>query len=184
MHKGFVYLTAIIDWYSRYVLSWRLSNSMDGSFCREALLEALERYGTPEIFNTDQGAQFTSPLFTSILSKRNIRISLDGRGRALDNVFIERLWRSAKYECLYLHSFDTVAKVRAALAAYFDLHNHRKSHQALNYKTSSTVFKAYMAFCYRKPRQNLVLTGFRCIENVFNRAFRPSYFPAGRNLLQ
>lgn len=140
MHKGFIYLTAVIDWYSRYVLSWRLSNSMDGSFCREALLDALDGYGTPAIFNTDQGAQFTSPLFTSILSERNIRISMDGRGRAIDNVFIERLWRSVKYECLYVNSFETVAEVRAALAAYFDLHNNRKPHQALRYKTPSTVF--------------------------------------------
>lgn len=98
MRKGFLYLTAIMDWYSRYVLSWRLSNTMDGSFCREALTEALERYGMPEIFNTntDQGVQFTSPLLTGILKDKNIRISMDGRGRALDNMFIERLWRSVK----------------------------------------------------------------------------------------
>lgn len=140
MQRGFLYLTAVIDWYSRYVLSWRLSNSMEGSFCREALTESLERYGTPEIFNTDQGAQFTSPLFTGILKDKNIRISMDGRGRAIDNVFCERLWRSVKYECLYLHSFETVAEVRAALAAYFDLHNHRKPHQALSYKTPFSVF--------------------------------------------
>jgi putative transposase len=141
MQRGFLYLTAVIDWHSRYVLSWRLSNSMDGSFCREALLEALERYGTPEIFNTDQGAQFTSPQFTSILLSHNVRISMDGRGRALDNVFIERLWRSVKYECLYLRSLETVNDVREALIWYFDLHNNRKPHQALNYKTPDTVFQ-------------------------------------------
>ena len=141
MHRGFLYLTAIIDWYSRYVLSWRLSNSMDGSFCREALLEALERYGTPEIFNTDQGAQFTSPQFTSILLSHNVRISMDGRGRALDNVFCERLWRSVKYECLYLRVLETVPEVREALTWYFDLHNNRKPHQALKYTTPKAVFE-------------------------------------------
>lgn len=141
MHRGFLYLTAIIDWYSRYVLSWRLSNSMDGSFCREALLEALERYGTPEIFNTDQGAQFTSPQFTSILLSHNVRISMDGRGRALDNVFCERLWRSVKYECLYLRVLESVPEVREALTWYFDLHNNRKPHQALKYTTPKAVFE-------------------------------------------
>mgnify|MGYP002784079004 FL=1 len=141
MHRGFLYLTAVIDWYSRFVLSWRLSNSMDGSFCREALLEALERYGTPEIFNTDQGAQFTSPQFTSILLSHNVRISMDGCGRALDNVFCERLWRSVKYECLYLRVLESVPEVREALIWYFDLHNNRKPHQALKYKTPKTVFE-------------------------------------------
>ena len=141
MHRGFLYLVAVMDWFSRYVLSWRLSNSMDGSFCREALLEALERYGRPEIFNTDQGSQFTSPLFTGILEAHHIRISMDGRGRALDNVFIERLWRSVKYECVYLHSFESVMELRTALTDYFDLHNHRKPHQALDYKTPFSVFE-------------------------------------------
>lgn len=151
MEKGFLYLVAVMDWFSRYVLSWRLSNTMNGSFCREALLEAIEHYGTPEIFNTEQGAQFTSPLFTSILSERNIRISMDGRGRAIDNVFIERLWRSAKYECLYLHSFETASEVRTALAAYFDLHNHRKPHQPLDYKTPFTVFEQGRSGLMLKP---------------------------------
>lgn len=146
MQRGFLYLTAVIDWYSRYVLSWRLSNSMDGSFCREALSEALERYGTPEIFNTDQGAQFTSPQFTSILLSKNIAISMDGRGRALDNVFIERLWRSTKYECLYLHRFENGQEVSKALNGYYDLHNHRKPHQALKYKTPASIFLAGQSF--------------------------------------
>ncbi|TAE20934.1 MAG: IS3 family transposase [Candidatus Kapaibacterium sp.] len=106
MERGFLYLVAVMDWYSRYVLSWRLSNTMDVSFCREALNEALERYGTPEIFNSDQGSQFTSPQFTSILLENDIAISMDGKGRAIDNVFLERLWRSVKYECLYLHRFE------------------------------------------------------------------------------
>lgn len=141
MQRGFLYLTAVIDWYSRYVLSWRLSNSMDGSFCREALDEALERYGTPEIFNTDQGSQFTSPLFTGILKDKNIRISMDGRGRALDNVFCERFWRSIKYECLYLRVLETVLDAREAVIWYVDLHNFRKPHQALQYKTPRIVFE-------------------------------------------
>ena len=142
MERGFLYLVAVMDWYSRYVLSWRLSNTMDVGFCIEALNEALERYGEPEIFNSDQGSQFTSPQFTSILLRNDIAISMDGRGRAIDNVFIERLWRSVKYECLYLHRFEYTAEVWAALEKYFDLHNHRKPHQALHYKTPSSVFWA------------------------------------------
>lgn len=142
MEYGFLYLTAVIDWYSRYVLSWRLSNTMDVEFCREALKEALKRYGKPEIFNSDQGSQFTSPQFTSILLQNDIVISMDGRGRAIDNVFIERLWRSVKYECLYLHRFEYSAEVWSALNEYFDLHNNRKPHQALQYKTPSSVFLA------------------------------------------
>lgn len=142
MERGFLYLVAVMDWYSRYVLSWRLSNTMDVGFCIEALKEALERYGKPEIFNSDQGSQFTSPQFTSILLQNDIAISMDGRGRAIDNVFIERLWRSVKYECLYLHRFEHSMEVWAALQGYFDLHNHRKPHQALHYKTPSSVFLA------------------------------------------
>jgi putative transposase len=141
MQRGFVYMVAVMDWFSRYVLSWRLSNSLDGSFCREALREAIERYGTPGIFNTDQGAQFTSPLFTDILLENNIRISMDGRGRALDNVFLERLWRSYKYECVYLNVFETVSDVRSETTKYVDLHNYRKPHQALNYQTPFSVFE-------------------------------------------
>jgi putative transposase len=142
MERGFLYLVAVMDLYSRYVLSWRLSNTMDVSFCIEALNEALERHGKPEIFNSDQGSQFTSPQFTSILLQNDITISMDGKGRAIDNVFIERLWRSVKYECLYLHRFEYSAEVWAALQEYFDLHNHRKPHQALNYKTPSSVLCA------------------------------------------
>lgn len=106
MKRGFLYLVAIMDWFTRKVLSWRLSNTMDAEFCIEALRDALMRYGTPEIFNTDQGSQFTTPRFTGLLEERQIRISMDGRGRWLDNVFIERLWRSLKYECVYLHAFE------------------------------------------------------------------------------
>jgi putative transposase len=130
MQHGFMYLVAVMDWYSRYVLSWRLSNTMDIGFCMEALHEALERYGKPEIFNSDQGSQFTSPQFAGVLLKNEIAISMDGKGRAIDNVFIERLWRSVKYECLYLHRFDDSSQVWAALNEYLDLHNNRKPHQA------------------------------------------------------
>lgn len=151
MHRGFLYLTVVLEWYSRYVLSWRLSNSMDGAFCREALHEALERYGTPHIFNTDQGAQFTSPQFTSILLSKNIRISMDGRGRALDNVFCERFWRSIKYECLYIRVLETFPDVLDAVRGYVELHNYRKPHQALKYKTPYTVFQSGLSALLLKP---------------------------------
>lgn len=132
MPRGFMYLTAVIDWYSRYVLSWRLSNSLEGSFCVEALDDAL-RCGQPEIFNTDQGCQYTATAFTDRLQAAGIAISMDGRGRALDNVFIERLWRSVKYECLYLHGFATVAELERGLATYFQFFNEVRVHQSLDY---------------------------------------------------
>jgi putative transposase len=113
MRRGFHYLVAIMDWSTRKVLSWRLSNTMDGEFCIEALEDALARFGCPEIFNTDQGSQFTSPRFTGVLETAGVRISMDGRGRWMDNVFIERLWRSLKYECVYLHAFETGSELRA-----------------------------------------------------------------------
>lgn len=131
MPRGYAYLVAVMDWYSRMVLSWRVSNTMDMRCCQEALLEALQNYGQPEIFNTDQGAQFTSPLFTSILLERNIRISMDGRGRALDNVFIERLWRSVKYERLYLYHYQSLEQARSGLQEYFSFYNHHRPHQGL-----------------------------------------------------
>ena len=115
MRRGFLYLVAIMDWATRKVLSWRVSNTMDAEFCIEALEEALARFGRPEIFNTDQGSQFTSPRFTGVLEKAGVRISMDGRGRWMDNVFIERLWRSLKYECIYLHAFETGSELRAGL---------------------------------------------------------------------
>jgi putative transposase len=116
MRRGFLYLVAVMDWATRKVLSWRVSNTMDVEFCREALEEALARFGKPEIFNTDQGSQFTSPRFTGVLQDAGIRISMDGRGRWMDNVFIERLWRSLKYECVCLHAFETGSELRAGLA--------------------------------------------------------------------
>jgi putative transposase len=128
---GFAYLCAVIDWYSRMVLAWTLSNTIDARFCMETLHEALRCHGKPEIFNTDQGSQFTSPEFTQILIDRGIRISMDGRGRALDNVFVERLWRSVKYEEIYIFSYDTVTIGRIRLASYFQFYNHRRPHSSL-----------------------------------------------------
>lgn len=131
MARGFAYLVAIMDWHSRKVLSWRVSNVMDTDFCIEALNEAIERYGAPEIFNTDQGAQFTSNAFTGELKQHDIRISMDGKGRWVDNVFIERLWRSVKYEEVYLHAYDSLTEARAGLGKYFQFYNNKRKHQTL-----------------------------------------------------
>ena len=131
MRKGFLYLVAIMDWYSRKVLSWRLSNTMDTDFCVSALEEALAKYGTPDIFNTDQGSQFTSVAFTSALRDNAVRISMDGRGRWLDNVFIERLWRSLKYENVYLHAYETGSEARAGIGRWFDFYNRLRPHSSL-----------------------------------------------------
>jgi len=140
MLNGFLYLTAVIDWYSRYVLSWKISNSLDGVFCREVLLEALGK-GLPEIFNTDQGSQYTSPDFVSILTERGIRPSMDGRGRALDNVFVERLWRSVKYEHVFLREYRNGLELRDGLEEYFSHYNERRPHMSLNYEYPSEVYK-------------------------------------------
>jgi putative transposase len=140
LRHGFVYLTAVIDWYSRYVLSWRLSNRLDGAFCLEALEAALER-GRPEIFNTDQGTQFTSVAFVNRLLDRSIAVSMDGRGRALDNVFIERLWRSVKYEEIYLREYGTAADVEEGLRLYFEKYNHERPHQSLEDLTPAKVYE-------------------------------------------
>jgi putative transposase len=139
MGHGFLYLTAVMDWYSRFVLSWRLSNTMDGLFCQEALQEALSM-SRPEIFNSDQGAQFTAEAFTRILMERNVAISMDGRGRALDNVFIERLWRSVKYEDVYLRDYGSVREAEASLDAYFAFYNDRRRHQSLDYRPPAAVY--------------------------------------------
>jgi putative transposase len=139
LRGGFVYLVAIIDWYSRYVLTWRLSDRLDSSFCLEALDEALKG-GKPEVFNSDQGAQFTSMEFTSRLLDRAVAVSMDGRGRALDNVFIERLWRSLKYEDIYLKDYTTVDELYEGLKRYFFFYNHERFHQALNYQTPYQVY--------------------------------------------
>lgn len=136
---GYVYLVAVIDWFSRFVLSYRLSNSLETSFCLDALEEALEHHGKPKIFNTDQGVQFTSKEFIQAIIGRDIRFSMDGRGRALDNVFVERLWRSVKYENVYLQDYQNVLEARAGLASYFQYYNTERPHQALGYKTPHEV---------------------------------------------
>jgi len=136
--RGFMYLTAVIDWFSRYVLAWQLSNTLDGLFCRVALREALEQ-GRPEIFNTDQGAQFTAVEFTDILETTGIRISMDGRGRALDNVFVERLWRTVKYENIYIMDYGAVPNLDTGLHSYFHFYNHERLHQSLDYRTPAEV---------------------------------------------
>jgi putative transposase len=140
MAKGFCYLVVIMDWASRKVLSWRLSNTLDTSFCIEALEEAISCYGTPQIFNTDQGSQFTSDAFTQILKNNNIRISMDGRDRWMDNVFIERLWKSVKYEEVYLKAYSSIAEARKELAKYFDRYNKRRRHQGLDDRTPDVVY--------------------------------------------
>jgi len=138
---GFVYLVAVLDWFSRYVLSWAVSITMDATFCLEALEQAL-RQGQPEIFNTDQGAQFTSQEFTTRLQKGGVRISMDGRGRALDNVFVERLWRTVKYEEVYLRDYHSVRDAREGLTSYFGFYNEVRLHQALGYRTPAAVYRA------------------------------------------
>ncbi|WP_325949115.1 IS3 family transposase [Pseudomonas putida] len=139
---GFVYLVAIIDWYSRRVLGWRISNSLDTAFCVDCLEEALDQCGQPEIFNTDQGSQFTSEAFTGVLKRAGIAISMDGRGRALDNIFVERLWRSVKYEDVYLKGYGTVAELTLGLTEYFAFYNGERPHQALDYRVPDEVYAA------------------------------------------
>jgi putative transposase len=140
MASGFMYLAAVIDWFSRYVIAWRLSNTLDGSFCLEMLDEAL-RGGRPEVFNTDQGVQFTAEAFTGTLESAGVAVSMDGRGRALDNVFVERLWRSVKYEDIYLRSYEAVPKLHRGLARYFAFYNDERLHQSLDYRTPAAVYR-------------------------------------------
>jgi putative transposase len=138
--RGFAYLVAIIDWYSRKVLSWRISNSMDASFCVDCLEDALREHGRPQIFNSDQGVQFTSQAFTDVLKRESVAISMDGRGRALDNIFVERLWRSVKHEDVYLKGYATMADLMLGLADYFAFYNAERPHQSLGYKTPNKVY--------------------------------------------
>ncbi|TRZ76454.1 MAG: IS3 family transposase [Deltaproteobacteria bacterium] len=140
MAKGFCYLVAIMDWTSRMVLSWRLSNTLDSSFCMDALEEAISKYGSPEIFNTDQGSQFTAEIFTDTLRSRGIAISMDGKGRWMDNVFIERLWKSVKYEDIYLKAYGSMAEVKKGLATYFTFYNEKRWHQNFDRKTPAMVY--------------------------------------------
>ena len=148
MAQGFLYLVAVIDWYSRLVLSWRLSNTMDKTFCVEALQEALDRYGKPEIFNTDQGVQFTCEAFINALSAQGIRISMDGKGRCLDNIFCERLWRSLKYEEIYLCAYETIKEARTRIGQWFTFYNNERPHQSLHNQTPRQFFEATRACAY------------------------------------
>src|SRR5690606_38299178 len=140
MRRGFVYLCAVLDWATRRVLSWRLSNTLTADPCVEALEEAIVKYGAPEIMNTDQGSQFTSSDFIGLLHQHEIQISMDGKGCWRDNVFVERLWKSVKYEEVYLHAYDTVSHAKQALAIYFDFYNRRRPHSTLDGKTPDTVY--------------------------------------------
>ncbi len=140
MRKGFMYLCAVIDWHSRKVLSWRLSNTMEADFCVDAAAEAIDRYGPPEIFNTDQGVQFTSADFTGLLKGHGIRISMDGKGRCLDNIFVERLWWTLKYHYVYLRDFEDGVQLRKGLAGWFDFYNRERPHQSLNGKTPNEAY--------------------------------------------
>jgi putative transposase len=140
MPRGFMYLAAVIDWFSRYVVAWRLSNTLDGSFCTEMLDEALGS-GKPEVFNTDQGAQFTAEAFTGRLEGAGVAVSMDGRGRALDNVFVERLWRSVKYEDIYIRGYEAVPELGQGLGRYFGFYNNERLHQSLGYRTPAAVYR-------------------------------------------
>lgn len=140
MARGFVYLVAVVDWYSRRVLSWRVSTTLDTEFCVDALDEAIENHGCPEIFNTDQGCQFTSVDFTSVLKKNHIKISMDGKGRWVDNVIVERLWRSLKYEEVYLKAYDSPAQARVEIGKYFEFYNSERRHQSLDKRTPDELY--------------------------------------------
>lgn len=140
LEGGFVYLTAVIDWYSRFVLSWEVSVTMESEFCQSALERSLRRYGAPEIFNTDQGSQFTCKEYVAILKENKCRISMDGQGRALDNIFIERLWRTVKYEEIYLKEYDTVQDLKNALKTYVEFYNFERPHSSLDGKTPAEVY--------------------------------------------
>ena len=149
MAKGFLYLVVIMDWASRAVLTWRLSNTLGADFCVEALEEALSRYARPEIFNTDQGSQFTSEDFTGTLKDHAITISMDGKGRCMDNIFVERLWRSLKYEEVYLNAYATVAEAKAGIGAWLDFYNRERQHQSLGYRTPRQIYKQGLGICGR-----------------------------------
>ena len=144
MARGFVYLAAVVDWFSRRVLSWRLSVGMEVDFCLEAVEEALTRHGRPEIFNTDQGSQFTSAAFTGLLLKNSIAISMDGKGAWRDNVFVERIWRSVKYEEVYLKAYDSVAEARASIGRYLAFYNRKRPHSSLDARTPDHAYFNHM----------------------------------------
>ena len=149
MAKGFLYLVVIMDWASRAVLAWRVSNTLGAEFCVEALEEALSRYGRPEIFNTDQGSQFTSDGFTGTLKAQGVTISMDGKGRCMDNIFVERLWRSLKYEEVYLHAYASVAEAKAGIGAWLEFYNEERQHQSLGYRTPRQIYDEGLWICGR-----------------------------------
>jgi putative transposase len=149
MAKGFLYLVVVMDWVSRAVLAWRLSNTLGADFCVEALEEALSRYGRPEIFNTDQGSQFTSDDFTGTLKDHGIKISMDGKGRCMDNIFVERLWRSLKYEEVYLNAYASVAEAKAGIGAWLNFYNEERQHQSLGYRTPRQIYEEGLWICGR-----------------------------------
>ncbi len=153
--RGFCYLVAVMDWYSRYVLAWRLSNTLDVSFCVDCLKDAL-KYGTPEIFNSDQGVQFTSIAFIQALLEKKIQISMDGRGRYLDNIFVERLWRTVKYSNIYVHEYPTMLDAHGGLGIYFHEYNTERLHQSLDYQTPWEVYSG-IKFCPPAPGSSLIL---------------------------
>lgn len=153
MRRGFLYLVAIMDWASRKILSWRLSNTMDADFCVAALEEAIQKYGRPEIFNTDQGSQFTSFEFTRMLKDEGVKISMDGRGRWMDNIMIERLWRSLKYECVYLHAFETGSEAGRGIGKWMEFYNLRRPHSSLD---DRTPYEAYWNLPWARSHQKQV----------------------------
>jgi len=170
MAKGFVYLVAVMDWFSRSVLAWRLSIGMDTDFCVEALQEAMERFGLPEVFNTDQGVQFTSAAFLDELERRGVRVSMDGKGRFLDNIFIERLWRSLKYEEVFIKAYGSVAEARHGIGAWLSFYNDERLHQALDYRTPGQVFAQATACGH--------------VDNARDVAHRPTVEAAETNLIK
>lgn len=164
---GFAYLVAIIDWYSRRVLSWRLSNTLESDFCVEALKESLALYGKPEIFNSDQGSQFTSESFTKVLiDEKSVKISMDGRGRAYDNIFVERLWRSVKYEDIFLHQYQNIPECKVGLGKYFRFYDAERRHQALDYKTPREVYLEGMRKRGVSSRKSKAVHLKKCLQLV------------------
>ena len=158
MSRGFLYLVAIIDWYSRYVISWRLSNTLDADFCVAALEEALGK-GKPDIFNTDQGSQFTGEAFTGLLKQHGVRISMDGKGSYRDNLFIERLWRTVKYEEVYLHAYQDGREARISLGNYFRFYNAERPHQSFGYRTPAEVYMPLTAMVESRAQRPLYMAG-------------------------
>ena len=178
MARGFAYLVAIIDWYSRRVLAWRLSNTLDTGFCLEALRDALTRFGRPTIFNTDQGSQFTAG-FTRALRDREIKISMDGKGRYLDNIFVERLWRSLKYEEIYLHPYESLTEAREGIGRYFRFYNDARPHTSLGYQTPAAFYDSTLRGARRMSARVVLGAGCRCARPPPGSPLRSDPAPRG-----